>query len=107
MQRNGVKIPNGIKKSDQSIIWFGDKEPLLQVKKGYIVISTKLFSAGYIDYYKKMRPESMTDPFTDSHFSLRKVIDPGLKTGTTYRIYRFDFTDVHPSSAAVNRKSTE
>ena len=101
MQRNGVKIPKGIKKSDQSIIWFGDKEPLAKVKKGYIVISTKYFQVEYIDYYKKMRPKSLTDPFTDPHFFLEKIIDPGLKTGTTYRIYRFDFTDTKLSTAPV------
>jgi len=107
MQRNGVKIPKGIKKSDQAVIWFGDKEPLIQVKKGYIVISTNSFPGQYVDYYKKMRPESLTDPFTDSHFSLEKVIDPGLKTGVTYQIYRFDFTEVNSGSVSKDRKSTE
>ena len=107
MQRNGVKIPKGIKKSDQAVIWFGDREPLTQVKKGYIIISTKTFPKLYIDYYKKMRPESLIDPFTDSHFSLEKVIDPGLKTGTTYQIYRFDFTNNHLGKDTVNHKNTE
>ena len=107
MQRNGVKIPRGIKKSDQAVIWFGDKEPLTQVKKGYIVISTNSFPGQYVDYYKKMRPESLTDPFTDSHFSLEKVIDPGLKTGVTYQIYRFDFTEVNSGSATKDRKATD
>lgn len=107
MQRNGVKIPKGIKKSDQAVIWFGDKEPLTQVKKGYIVISTNTFSEQYIDYYKKMRPESLIDPFTDSHFSLEKVINPGLKTGVTYSIYRFDLTEVNSGSAIKDRKTTE
>jgi hypothetical protein len=107
MQRNGVKIPKGIRKSDQAIIWFGDKEPLTQVKKGYIVISTNSFPGQYVDYYKKMRPESLTDPFTDSHFSLEKVVDPGLKTGTTYQIYRFDFTNNHLGKDTANRKNIE
>lgn len=107
MQRNGVEIPKGIKKSNQAVIWFGDKEPLTQVKKGYIVISTKTFPGQYVDYYKKMRPESLTDPFTDSHFSLEKVIDPSLKTGTTYQIYRFDFTEVNSGSATKDRKATD
>ena len=71
------------------------------MKKGYIVISTKYFQVEYIDYYKKMPQKSLTDPFTDPHFFLEKIIDPGLKTGTTYRIYRFDFTDTKLSTAPV------
>lgn len=91
IQLNGVKVPAGIRKSEQSTIWFGDKEPLVKEGKGYIVISTTTFPGQYVDYYKKMRPESLTDPFTDSRFSLKKVIDPKLESGTTYRIYSFDF----------------
>jgi hypothetical protein len=92
MQRNGVKIPAGIKKSERSIIWFGDKESLVKQGKGYIVISTTSFPGQYIDYYKKMRPESLTDPFTDKHFVLKEVVDPTLERKITYRIYYFDFT---------------
>ncbi|MGI0486951.1 glycosyltransferase family 39 protein [Pantanalinema rosaneae CENA516] len=89
MKLNGVKIPSGIKRSKRSKIWFGDKEALIQAQKGYIIISANTFPGQYINYYKKMRPSSMVDPFNDKHFLLRKIIDPG--TLSTYQIYYFDF----------------
>jgi len=91
MQASGVKVPEGIKKSDQAIIWFGDKEPLVAVGKGYIAIGTNSFKIPYIDYYKKLRPQSATDPFNDSHFKLKKQIDGDR--GNSFRIYSFDFKE--------------
>jgi hypothetical protein len=90
MQRNGVRIPVGMRRSERSVIWFGDREPLVKAGKGYVVISTNTFPGQYLDYYRKMRPESLVDPFTDRHFSLRAVIDARL--GNSYRIYSFDFS---------------
>lgn len=90
MKLNGVKIPSGIRRTKRSKIWFGDKEALMQVKKGYIVISSKSFKGQYIEYYRKMKPSNVVDPFNDPHFSLKKLIDPGL--ANNYRIYYFDLS---------------
>lgn len=93
MQRNGVVIPAGIRKTDNSIIWFGDKESLVQAGKGFIVISTATYPSQYINYYKKIAPERLIDPFRDPHFVLKATINPARPEKTTsYQIYAFDFT---------------
>lgn len=86
---NGVKIPSGIRRTKRSKIWFGDRESLMQVQKGYIIISTNTFKGQYIDYYQKMRPASIVDPFNDKHFSLKKLINPGVSS--SYQIFYFNF----------------
>lgn len=91
MQASGIKVPQGVKKSDQAVIWFGDKEPLVATGKGYIAIGTNSFKIPYIDYYKKIRPKSVTDPFSDTHFKLKKQIDGDR--GNSFRIYSFDFKE--------------
>jgi len=88
ISRNGILIPEGVRETENSIIWFGNREALEEVGKGYIVISLDTFQKRSIDYYKKMSPKSVVDPFNDQSFTLKKIIDGG--TGNRYQIYYFD-----------------
>ncbi len=90
MQKNGVAIPFD-EATLRHTIWFGDKESLVAAGKGYIVISKHSYKGFYIDYYTKVKPESITDPFHDPHFTLRQEIESGA--GSVWQVYYFDLSD--------------
>lgn len=99
MQSSGIKVPKGVQQSERSKIWFGDKETLLAAQQGYIVIGKLSFQIPYIDYYKKIRPESVTDPFNDPTFKLETEV-PG-EFGNSFIVYSFDFRSSNPKKSEL------
>jgi hypothetical protein len=89
LEMNGVALPPK-KQAFRQVIWFGDKQALENAGKGYIVISKHTYPGFYLEYYKKVKPEALTDPYQDRHFSLRKELQPG--TNAVWQVFYFDFS---------------
>jgi hypothetical protein len=91
MEMNGLRIPPGVGMDRHRFVpWFGDIQSLQRAGAGFIVISKNSYRGFYLDYYAKVAPEKLTDPYHDPHFAHRVDINPGVTN--TWSIFAFDFT---------------
>src|ERR1041385_358633 len=78
MRSNGVAMPPRLANAPlRRRIWFGDRQPLLEAKRGYIVIRKATYKRFYLDRYHNAFTARNVDPFTHGAFPLAVEIQAG------------------------------